>query len=84
MHPIHYSHHSCGCAASLKVNGAAVGDELSPNVCQPQTRSVENPHSQLKLKGNFEPQGKHPSAISHFMYIHSVISYNSRVKALGL
>ena len=32
-------------------------------------RSVENPHSQLKLTGNFEPKGKHSNAIPHLIYI---------------
>ena len=56
------------------VEGAAVGDDASPNVCCCQMRFVENPHSQLKLTGNFGPQGKHLNAISHFKYILNITS----------
>ena len=49
--------------------GATFGVVLSPNECWSQKRSVENPHSQLKLTSHFEPQGKHTNAKSHFIYI---------------
>ena len=45
-------------------------------------RSVENPDSQLKMTGYFEPQGKHPNAI-HFMLVKLNCS-ESKVRALGL
>ena len=59
----------------LNVHSLVEGTALSPNVCYQHWSSVENLHSQLKLTGNFEPQGKHPNAISRLIYSRNLISH---------